>query len=92
MQPSKQIRFIVYVSPFLFEFDAQLTVVLSNDAVVPIDESYPGCPANPNGLCSFDNVVEVLQKRSAEIDFDYDCFANYTAAPGQDYNGRAPRS
>ncbi|KAG9193185.1 acid phosphatase [Alternaria panax] len=63
-----------------------------NDAVIPIDESHPGCPANPDGLCSFDNIVEVLQKRSAEIDFDYDCFANYTAAPGQNYNGRAPRS
>ncbi|KAF2844728.1 phosphoglycerate mutase-like protein [Plenodomus tracheiphilus IPT5] len=62
-----------------------------NDAVVPIDESYPGCPADPNGLCSFDNVVSVLQKRSAEIDFDYDCFGNYTASAGVDYNGRAPR-
>ena len=64
----------------------------SNDAVVPINESYPGCPANPHGLCSFDNVVSVLQKRSAEIDFNYDCFANYTAQAGVDYNGRAPRS
>jgi len=63
-----------------------------NDAVVPINESYPGCPANPHGLCSFDNVVSVLQKRSAEIDFNYDCFANYTAQAGVDYNGRAPRS
>lgn len=63
-----------------------------NDAVVPINESYAGCPANPDGLCSFDNVVSVLQKRSAEIDFEYDCFANYTASPGVDYNGRAPRS
>ncbi|KAH7396289.1 histidine phosphatase superfamily [Pyrenochaeta sp. MPI-SDFR-AT-0127] len=62
-----------------------------NDAVIPINTSYPGCPADPNGLCSFDNVVSVLQKRSAEIDFDYDCFANYTASPGVDYNGRAPR-
>ncbi|CAO2647423.1 Nn.00g083450.m01.CDS01 [Neocucurbitaria sp. VM-36] len=63
-----------------------------NDAVVPIHESHPGCPADPNGLCSFDNVVSVLQKRSAEIDFNYDCFANYTASAGVNYNGRAPRS
>jgi hypothetical protein len=63
-----------------------------NDAVIPIDQSYPGCEANADGLCSFDTVVEALQKRSAEIDFDYDCFANYTASPGVDYNGRAPRS
>ncbi|KAF2713514.1 phosphoglycerate mutase-like protein [Pleomassaria siparia CBS 279.74] len=63
-----------------------------NDAVIPINQSYAGCPTDPNGLCSFDNVVSVLQKRSAEIDFDYDCFADYTASAGVDYNGRAPRS
>lgn len=62
-----------------------------NDAVIPIHESHPGCPEDTDGLCAFDNVVEVLRKRSAEIDFEYDCFANYTAVPGVDYNGRAPR-
>ncbi|KAF2754041.1 phosphoglycerate mutase-like protein [Pseudovirgaria hyperparasitica] len=62
-----------------------------NDAVIPINASYPGCPADAHGMCSFDNVVSVLQKRSAEIDFNYDCFANYTASPGINYNGRAPR-
>lgn len=45
-----------------------------------------------DGLCGFDNVVEVLGERIQEIDFDYDCFGNYTAKPGVDYNGRAPKS
>lgn len=63
-----------------------------NDAVVPISESYSGCPVDPNGLCSFDHVVSVLQKRILEIDFNYDCFGNYTAKAGVNYNGRAPRS
>lgn len=63
-----------------------------NDAVLPIDKSYPGCEYNQDGLCPFDTVVAALQKRIEEIDFDYDCFGNYTAQPGQDYNGRAPRS
>lgn len=62
-----------------------------NDAVVPISDSYDGCSDDPNGLCSFDTVVSVLQKRIDEIDFEYDCFANYTATAGNDYNGRAPR-
>ncbi|KAL5380963.1 hypothetical protein DPSP01_007495 [Paraphaeosphaeria sporulosa] len=62
-----------------------------NDAVIPIS-TYPGCPEDPNGLCSFDNVVSVLKNRSSEINFNYDCFANYTASPGMDYNGRAPSS
>ncbi|KAK7955847.1 phosphoglycerate mutase-like protein [Apiospora aurea] len=64
---------------------------LVNDAVLPINESYPGCEANPYGLCSFDNVVSVLLKRIEEIDFNYDCYGNYTAEAGVDYNGRAPR-
>ncbi|KAI1078615.1 phosphoglycerate mutase-like protein [Whalleya microplaca] len=63
-----------------------------NDAVIPISDSYAGCAADPDGLCSFDNVVEVLKDRINEIDFDYDCFANYTASAGNNYNGRAPRS
>ncbi len=63
-----------------------------NDAVIPISNSYPGCPEDPQGLCSFDNVVKVLQDRINEIDFDYDCFADYTASAGNNYNGRAPRS
>lgn len=62
----------------------------SNDAVIPISDNYPGCPADPGGLCPFDTVVPILVKRMDEIDFNYDCFANYTASPGVDYNGRAP--
>ncbi|KAF2730777.1 phosphoglycerate mutase-like protein [Polyplosphaeria fusca] len=63
-----------------------------NDAVVPISKSYKDCPADKDGLCSFDNVVSVLTDRMNEIDYDYDCFANYTASAGVDYNGRAPHS
>ncbi|PMD39247.1 hypothetical protein L207DRAFT_598037 [Hyaloscypha variabilis F] len=31
----------------------------SNDAVIPISNSYNSCPSDRNGLCSFDNVVSV---------------------------------
>ncbi|KAI1343452.1 phosphoglycerate mutase-like protein [Xylariaceae sp. FL0016] len=65
---------------------------LLNDAVIPVSKTHSGCSDDPNGLCSFDNVVSVLQDRIDEIDFDYDCFANYTATAGNDYNGRAPRA
>lgn len=63
-----------------------------NDAVIPIADSYSGCPADPHGLCAFDNVVSVLKDRIDEIDFDYDCFGDYAAESGVDYNGRAPKS
>ncbi|KAF1992765.1 histidine acid phytase [Amniculicola lignicola CBS 123094] len=61
-----------------------------DDAFIPLHESYPGCPEDANGLCAFDAVVDVLTKWMDEIDFNYDCFANYTAVAGIDYNGRAP--
>lgn len=63
---------------------------LINDAVIPVSDSHKGCPEDPDGLCPFDTMVRVLSERAAEIDFQYDCFANYTAKPGVDYNGRAP--
>ncbi|KAI1380276.1 phosphoglycerate mutase-like protein [Hypoxylon crocopeplum] len=63
-----------------------------NDAVIPVADSYAGCPADPHGLCAFDNVVSVLKDRIDEINFDYDCFADYNADAGVDYNGRAPPS
>ncbi|KAL0252850.1 hypothetical protein I308_102242 [Cryptococcus tetragattii IND107] len=63
-----------------------------NDAVVPIDKSYEGCGSNKDGMCAFDTVVAALQKRIAEIDYDYDCRGDYTATVGNDYNGRAPRA
>lgn len=69
-----------------------LTKSLSNDAVVPVSKSYSGCPDDPYGLCSFDHVVSVLEDRISEIDYNYDCFGNYTAAAGNNYNGRAPSS
>ncbi|KAK8119933.1 phosphoglycerate mutase-like protein [Apiospora kogelbergensis] len=90
------------VIPFATHFTAQVLECptyqptkqirfIVNDAVLPINESYAGCEANPHGLCSFDNVVEVLKKRIDEIDFDHDCYGNYTTKAGVDYNGRAPR-
>jgi hypothetical protein len=69
-----------------------IILTYSNDAVVPVHGSYKGCPKNADGLCAFDTVVSALEKRIAEIDFDYDCFGNYTASVGHNYNGRAPRT
>ncbi|KAI5194419.1 phosphoglycerate mutase-like protein [Aureobasidium subglaciale] len=65
---------------------------LVNDAVVPVSDSHAGCPVDKDGLCPFDTMVNVLQKRVAEINYNYDCFGNYTASAGVNYNGRAPKS
>lgn len=71
--------------------DTNLSLISRNDAVIPISSTYAGCNYDDDGLCSFDNVVSVLQQRIDQIDYDYDCFGNYTAKAGIDYNGRAPR-
>lgn len=42
--------------------------------MVPINGTYAGCDYDADGLCSFDEVVSILQKRISEIDYDYDCF------------------
>ena len=61
-----------------------------SDAVVPL--TYEGCPENKDGLCAFDTVLSALIKRIDEIDYDYDCNANYTVPYyGQVTNGRAPK-
>lgn len=92
---SKQVPFATHFTTQVLECPAMTPTrqmrFIVNDAVVPISESHAGCPENSDGLCSFDNVVSVLQKRIEEIDFNYDCFGNYTAKAGVDYNGRAPK-
>ncbi|KUI53228.1 3-phytase A [Cytospora mali] len=92
---SKTVPFATHFTVQVLECPAyqptkQIRFIL-NDAVISINGTYPGCDYDANGLCSFDNVVSVLQKRSDEIDYDYDCFGNYTAVPGVNYNGRAPK-
>ena len=61
---------------------------LLNDAVLPIDQTYEGCSYNKDGLCSFENVIVQLRKRIDEINFNGDCFGNFTGVLGKDYNGR----
>lgn len=49
--------------------------------MVPINGTYEGCDFDADGLCSFDNVVSVLQQRIDEIDYDYDCFVRFKNKP-----------
>ncbi|EIW64306.1 phosphoglycerate mutase-like protein [Trametes versicolor FP-101664 SS1] len=51
---------------------------LLNDGVVPLT-GIAHCTADKNGLCELDNFVKGMTERIAEVDFAFDCFANYTA-------------
>ncbi|KAL8292818.1 hypothetical protein RQP46_000512 [Phenoliferia psychrophenolica] len=65
--------------------------MIVNDAVIPLETAYEGCKHDFNGLCAFDTVVAALQKRISEIDYEHDCFGNYSVpAFGTVTNGRAP--
>ncbi|KAJ8520135.1 hypothetical protein ONZ45_g3017 [Pleurotus djamor] len=48
-----------------------------NDAVVPLT-GIRGCRPNEQGMCELRSFISGLQERLAEIDFTFDCFANYT--------------
>ncbi|KAI8980706.1 histidine phosphatase superfamily [Trametes punicea] len=51
---------------------------LLNDGVVPLT-GIAHCSANKDGLCAVDDFVEGMKERIAEVDYVYDCYANYTA-------------
>ncbi|GAA5906071.1 hypothetical protein JCM8208_006334 [Rhodotorula glutinis] len=63
-----------------------------NDAVVPLEGSFDGCGADPNGLCAYETVLAGLIKRNDEIDFDYACNGNYSVpAYGSITDGLPPK-
>ena len=61
-----------------------------NDAVLPL-AGIQGCTADKNGLCELDAFVGGLQARIKEVDFQFDCFANYSIpVPDEIIDGRFP--
>ncbi|VDB95974.1 unnamed protein product [Peniophora sp. CBMAI 1063] len=60
-----------------------------NDAVVPLT-GVQGCKEDKDGLCELDAYIEGTKARIAEVDFAFDCFANYTVPdPDLIVDGRA---
>ncbi|EIM82959.1 phosphoglycerate mutase-like protein [Stereum hirsutum FP-91666 SS1] len=61
-----------------------------NDAVLPLT-GIQGCTADKNGLCEIDKFISGLQARIEEVDYQFDCFANYTVpVPDDITDGRFP--
>ncbi|KAI0266664.1 phosphoglycerate mutase-like protein [Gloeopeniophorella convolvens] len=61
-----------------------------NDAVVPLT-GVRGCKADKNGLCEIGAYINGTQARIAEVDYQFDCFANYTVpVPDTIIDGRFP--
>ncbi|KAI0302585.1 phosphoglycerate mutase-like protein [Russula brevipes] len=63
-----------------------------NDAVVPLT-GVKGCKANKDGLCDLPTYINGTQERIAEVDYQFDCFGNYSIPiPDTIVDGRPPPS
>ncbi|KAF7318482.1 Phosphoglycerate mutase-like protein [Mycena chlorophos] len=62
-----------------------------NDAVLPLT-GLSGCPSDENGLCPLGTFKDALAARIGEVDYQFDCFANYTIpSPDLITNGQFPQ-
>jgi hypothetical protein len=92
---------ISHITPFATNLVAQLLSCpasttpthirwILNDAVVPLT-GVKGCLADKNGLCDLQTYIKAMQQRIAEVDFQFDCFANYSIPiPDTIVDGRFP--
>ncbi|KAI0044628.1 phosphoglycerate mutase-like protein [Auriscalpium vulgare] len=101
--PSKRQWVISNIAPFAANLVAQVLSCpasdtpthvrwILNDAVVPLT-GVKGCKADKNGLCPLATYIKGTQARIDEIDFQFDCFGNYTIPdPDTIIDGRFPPS
>ncbi|KAJ3828128.1 phosphoglycerate mutase-like protein [Lentinula raphanica] len=101
--PDNQTYKIQDISPFASRFVGQVLSCpasdtpthirwILNDAVLP-QTGIQGCSDDPNGLCELDTFVAGMKQRIEEVDFVFDCYANYTVTLGNDTitNGQYPQ-
>jgi hypothetical protein len=61
-----------------------------NDAVVPLT-GLKGCKWDKDGLCELSSFLSGIKERIGEIDYNFDCLANYTVPNPDDItDGRYP--
>ncbi|KAF8521507.1 phosphoglycerate mutase-like protein [Gautieria morchelliformis] len=100
--PNGQTYFVNQIAPFGSNLVGQVLSCSSsntsyirfilNDGVVPLT-GIKGCTASPDGLCELDTFISAMKERISEVDFAFDCLANYTIAdPTQITDGRPPPS
>lgn len=63
-----------------------------DDAVLPMT-GIKGCKEEKNGLCDISIFISAMQERIGEVDFAFDCYANYSVPdPDTITDGRYPVS
>lgn len=61
---------------------------LLNDAVVPLT-GINGCAEDRDGLCKLSGFISGMKQQIQDVDFAFDCFANFTiTSPDLIVNGR----
>ncbi|KIJ40365.1 hypothetical protein M422DRAFT_173669, partial [Sphaerobolus stellatus SS14] len=101
--PQNQTYFVNKIAPFAANLVGQVLSCpaaanashirfILNDGVVPLT-GVKGCKSSQDGLCPLDTFIAAMKERIEEVDFDFDCLANYTIAdPTKITDGRPPPS
>ncbi|KZP16862.1 acid phosphatase, partial [Athelia psychrophila] len=101
--PEKQSYIVSQISPFASRLVGQVLSCpasnesthirwILNDAVLPLT-GIKGCKEDKNGLCELSTFIKGMKSRVEEVDFDFDCAADYTVpAPDNIVDGQYPAS
>ncbi|KII93818.1 hypothetical protein PLICRDRAFT_36062 [Plicaturopsis crispa FD-325 SS-3] len=101
--PKNQTYFVNQIAPFGSRLVGQVLSCpasdepthirwILNDGVVPLT-GIKGCKANDDGLCELPAFISGIQERISEVDYAFDCQANYTVPdPDNIVDGRYPPS
>ncbi|KAF9015491.1 histidine phosphatase superfamily [Cyathus striatus] len=101
--PKHQTYFVNQIAPFATNLVGQVLSCpasktpthirwILNDAVLPLT-GIKGCKSNKDGLCELQTFIKAMQQRIEEVDFDFDCFGNYTIpVPDAITNGQFPKN
>ncbi|KAH9486630.1 3-phytase A [Psilocybe cubensis] len=100
--PKDQTYFVNQIAPFASNLVGQVLSCsastkpthirwILNDGVLPLT-GIKGCKANKDGMCDLEAFISGMKARIAEVDFAFDCFANFTIPiPDNIVNGQFPK-
>jgi hypothetical protein len=99
--PKDQTYFVNQIAPFASNLVGQVLSCpasskpthirwILNDGVLPLT-GIKGCKPDNDGLCELDTFIASMKQRIEEVDFDFDCFGNYTVPePDNIVDGQFP--
>ncbi|KAF8998408.1 histidine phosphatase superfamily [Cyathus striatus] len=101
--PKRQTYFVNQIAPFATNLVGQVLSCpasgtpthirwILNDAVLPLT-GIEGCKSNKDGMCELPTFIKAMEQRIEEVDFEFDCFGNYTIpSPDEIVDGQFPKN